>query len=268
MNMTQGEPLAMTAADLLQIVLTEDASSPLNLQLPQGAKLDGLEVQPRLTRSFRHALGRMEYAVQRRSPLALIVGTHGGGKSTAARVYANSRKDTLLWEAPPGYNERQLMAHLCTKLAISAGEGFQIRTQVVVDHLRDHPRILIVDEAQRLTYHVLDQLKYIADQSKSTVILVGSPWLEQKIDRHSDISSRVWVRGRVEPLGLDEFRALYASEGFTPAVLDELHALTGGVLRVLTALLTHLETALAAQHVLTRETLTVAHVRRAAEVVI
>ena len=72
----------------------------------------------------------------------------------------------------------------------------------------------------------------------------------------------------MEPLGLDEFRELYSSEGYTPAVLDELHALTGGVLRVLTALLTHLEAALSAQKVLSRETLTVAHVRRASETVL
>ena len=267
-NLKRAEPTPMTAAELMEIVRNDDTLSPLNLQLPQGAKLDGLEVAPRLTTSFRRALGRMEYAVQRKSPLALLVGTHGGGKTTAARVFAASRKDALFWEVPPGYDEKRLMADLCAKLNITAGEGYHVRTQVVVDHLSEHPRVLMLDEAQRLNYRVLDLLKYVADRSRSTVILIGSPWLEQQLERRTDISSRVWVRARVEPLGLDEFRELYKGEGYTPAVLDELHALTGGVLRVLTALLTHLEAALSHQKVLTRETLTVAHVRRASETVL
>lgn len=263
-------PLATpsTAAELVEVVLAEDALSPLSLVLPVGAVIAGLDVLPRMTASFKGTLKRMDYAVRRGSPLALIVGTHGGGKSTAARIFVAGRKNAIYWEARPGYNERHLMNDLCQMLNISASEGFAVRTQVVIDHLRNHPRILIIDEAQRLNYSVMDQLKFVADNTKSTVILVGSPWLEQKVDRHSDISSRVWVRGRVEPLGLDEFRRLYAEEGYSPAALDELHALSGGVLRVLTALLTHLDAALTAQDTLTRDTLTVGHIRKAAETVL
>lgn len=68
-------------------------------------------------------LRRIQYAVQTRSPLCIVTGVHGSGKSTAASVYAEQNSRALHWEARPEYNSREIVADLCEHLGIRAGEA-------------------------------------------------------------------------------------------------------------------------------------------------
>lgn len=259
-----GTPAA-TPQELVRLIL-EDTAPVLSLDLPGTADAP-LPIRPRLTRGLKHTLGRMKYAVESGSPLMLVVGTHGGGKSTAARLFAEGG-DALYYEVPPQYRAKDVVGDLCRRLGISVGEGFRLRTEVLVDFLRQHPRTVLLDEAQRLKYDALDQLKYLADKARITVILIGSPWLETQVRRRTDISSRVWVKVQVEPITADEFRRVYRPDGYPEKVLDAVHGVSEGVMRRATALLKHLDAALAYHQGMTRAELTPEHVRAAAEVVL
>lgn len=205
---------------------------------------------------------RVEYAVREKVPLVLIAGEHGCGKSTAAKLLAQKPR-TLYWEARPEYSPRECVADILDHLRIRVGEGWRQRTDVLTNYLLDHPHTLLIDEAQRMGWRTLDQLKYVADNSKVTVVLLGSPWLEQVIAKRTDIDSRVGVRVRIEPLSQDDFLRLYAQDGYPPKVLMAVHEATRGVYRVIDRLLRHLDVALADAG-MERSALTPAHVRAVA----
>lgn len=193
------------------------------------------------TIAFQHIVDGLEYAQEVKAPLALVIGAHGGGKTTAFRYYAQHRQ-VAMWECQPSYHEKHLMRDIARSLDIKAGMGWQVQTSIVTDQLRANPRTFLLDEGQRLSYAGMDLLKYLADQSGSTFALAASPSIEKRINRWPDISSRCTVRVRIEILSSDEFLKLYQTEGFTTEAMLELYHRCGGVMRVLEALLRKVDT--------------------------
>ena len=254
------------ARELVRQALGESAALDLDAP-PNPLQQTPAPARIRPTSGLRHTLARLAYAVETRSPLMLVVGTHGGGKSTAARLFANST-EALYYEVPPQYRAKDVVGDLCTKLGLSVGEGYRLRTDVLIGYLAEHPRPILLDEAQRLKYEALDQLKYIADNARITIVLIGSPWLRQVVQRHTDISSRVQVSVEVEPISAGEFRRTYTGDGYPDAVLNAVHAASDGVMRRAVALLGHLDAALTRHEGRTRADLTPAHVRAAVDVVL
>jgi len=146
-----------------------------------------------------------------------------------------------MWECQPSYHEKHLMRDLVRYLSISTGMGWQVQTSIVADRLKASPRTFLLDEGQRLSYAGMDLLKYLADASGSTFALSASRILEKRIDRWPDISSRCTVRVRVDALDSEEFLKLYQDDGFTTEAVLELHHRSGGVMRVLQALLREID---------------------------
>lgn len=217
------------------------------------------------TPAVRLVLNRIAYAVKRGSPLCVVAGEHGAGKTTAARLYSRNHPRALYWQVPPEYNAREVVADLCKHLNIHAGEAWRTRTSVLIAHLQDHPYVILLDEAQRLDYRALDMLKYIADNASVTIVLLGSPWLDRIVDRHSDISSRAEVRVRVQAIDLASLVSLYAPKGYQLKTIKAVHDATRGVMRSVNALLEHLDEGLANRPGMTRADLTPEHVRAVAE---
>lgn len=254
---------------LTEELLAEAVAAP-SITLPPPAPPEPEPAAPTVlgTPAVRLVVNRIAYAVKRRSPLCVVAGEHGGGKTTAATLYANSNPRALYWQAPPEYNAREIVADLCEKLGIRTGEAWRVRTSVLVTHLKEHPHTILIDEAQRLDYRALDMIKYVADSAGVTFVLLGSPWLDRVIDRHTDIASRAWVRVRVKPIELDAFTALYEPMGYSKKVLKAAHEATKGVMRSIVALFDHLDEGVASVPGMTRADLTPEHVRAVADEVL
>ena len=246
-----------TATDILS-----DALSVPTIQLteaPAPTPDAAPDVLP--TPAVRLILNRIAYGVSRKAPLIVVAGYAGTGKSTSARLYAANDPRALYVVVKPDYSPREIVADLCRDLGIQAGEAWRVRTSVLVEHLTQHPRRFLFDEAQRLDYKALDMLKYIADATGSTFVLLGNEWLDNIIDRHSDIHSRAWVRVRPQKIELDAFSTLYAPRGYSPATLKAIHAAGEGVMRKIVALLDHLDEGLITVPGMTRANLTPEQVR-------
>ena len=243
-----------------------EGSAALTLATPEPADAPALNVRP--TPAVALILGRIRYAVTERVPLCVVTGEHGSGKTTAATVYAERTPRALRWEVKPEYNSREIVADLCEHLGLQTGESWRVRTSTLIRYLQEHPHTILLDEAQRLDYRAMDMLKYIADSAKVTFVLLGSPWLDNRIDRHTDIASRAGVRVRVRALTLEEFGKVYAQDGYDAKTLKAIHEVTQGVMRRIDRLTRHLDVALADQPGMTRAALTPAHVRAVAEEVL
>lgn len=224
------------------------------------------------TSTFQTVISTIDRARKLGAALALITGTHGAGKSTAVRVYG--RKEPIKsWECRPGYHERHLMRDIISELGISAGDGWFEQSSIVADQMKANPRTIVLDEAQRLNYAGLDLLKYLADASTSTFVLIASPSLEKRIDRWADIKTRCTVRAHVSDMGAKEFVNLYKADGYRDDALVELHKLSKGVMRTIAAIMRQIDLEIEfhntrTQRKLEHKSLTVPLVRRIAKKVV
>lgn len=228
-----------------------------------------LPPQFKSTSTFQTVVQTIDRARKLEVALALITGTHGAGKSTAVRVYG--RKEPIRsWECRPGYHEKHLMRDIIRELGVSAGDGWFEQSSIVADQLKASPRTVVLDEAQRLNYAGLDLLKYLADASGSTFVLIASPSLEKRIDRWPDIKTRCTVRAHVSDMDVKEFTALYKADGYSAEALVELYKLSKGVMRTIAAIMRQIDLEIEFHNTrtkrpLARKHLTIQHVRRIAK---
>ena len=124
----------------------------------------------------------------------------------------------------------------------------------------DPTELLIMDEADRLKFPTLEQLRDVYDRSHLGLVLIGMPGLEKRLARYAQFYSRVGFVHQVRPLNADALRLILAHHwtrfGLTLR-LDELAdaeavaaitRLTGGNFRLLHRLFAQIERILQINH--------------------
>jgi DNA transposition AAA+ family ATPase len=211
------------------------------------------------TKAFSLILERIKYGKRIKAPLIGIAGANGAGKTSACKYYSHS-EGVVMTEVISGMQPKHLLNMLCNQLGIDVGTGWMMQVSLVTGQLASSPRTIILDEAQRLGYEAFDLLKYLADNSGSTFVLVGSASMLTRIERWPDIDSRCPVKVKVETLDVDEFVQLYSSDGFVEEALAEMHTQCKGIMRNVSYLMTHIDEALSKSKI-TKQQITAAHVR-------
>ncbi len=237
-----------------------------------------------LTRHTEEALANLTYGIQNRKGFILMTGEVGTGKTTllnrvlnwlhhervATAFIFNSRLNEtqffdfmmadfgIAYEANPRTFKSQVLLRLNHWLL----ERYQAGEMVV----------LIVDEAQNLSPHVLEEIRLLTNLETSTekllqIVLSGQPELEYKLNQPQlrQLRQRITLRCKTHPLTLEETFG-YVSERlriaglavhgqtsenghrstrqewqevFTPEAIEVLHGYAQGIPRVMNLLCEH-----------------------------
>ena len=209
----------------------------------------------------REALARLEYAVEEKE-LALLVGDVGSGKTTLSRALIDRIGDTrpVVLLINPRLTPIQLLRSIATALGITAS---RLRNDLLdaihaklfeLYEARREPAI-IIDEAQLIpTKSTFDEIRLLTnfqldDQNLLSVILIGQPELLKRINRegYTALRQRIGMRYSLGPLSLEETAAyvdhrIRVAGGkrnpFDAAAIAEIHALSGGIPRLINTLAT------------------------------
>jgi type II secretory pathway predicted ATPase ExeA len=203
----------------------------------------------------------LEYAVEEKE-LALLVGDIGSGKTTLSRALidrlGDSRPVVLLIN--PRLTPTQLLRTIAAGLGIEPGRFRneildQIHTKLFELYEAGREPVLIIDEAQLIpTKATFDEIRLLTnfqldDQNLLSVLLIGQPELETRIDRfaYAPLRQRIGMRYRLGPLTLEETIAYIehrirvgggARNPFSRAAMEEIYATSGGVPRLINTLAT------------------------------
>jgi type II secretory pathway predicted ATPase ExeA len=209
----------------------------------------------------REALARLEYAVDEKE-LALLVGDIGSGKTTLSRALIDrvgeSRPIILLIN--PRLSPTQLLRAVATGLGIEPARFRndlldQIHTKLFALYEEGREPVLIIDEAQLIpTKSTFDEIRLLTnfqldDQNLLSVILIGQPELDLRLDRqaYAPLRQRIGMRYALGPLSAEEtcryiehrIRVAGGSRNpFSAAAMAEMHALSGGIPRLINTLAT------------------------------
>src|SRR6185503_7218459 len=200
----------------------------------------------------KEALARLEYAVEEKE-LALLVGDIGSGKTMLSRALIDrvgeSRPIVLLIN--PRLTPTQLLRAVARGLGLEPARFRndlldQIHTKLFELYEQQREPVLMIDEAQLIpTKATFDEIRLLTnfqldDQNLLSVVLIGQPELENRLEReaYAPLRQRIGMRYSLGPLSLEEtieyiehrLRIAGGSRNpFSHEAMAEIHLLSGGV---------------------------------------
>jgi general secretion pathway protein A len=212
--------------------------------------------------SERHAeaLAHLLYGINESGGFIQLTGEVGTGKTTVVR--------TLLSRVPhhadvavilnPRVTPAEFLLTICEELGLEIADADRDSVKQMVDalnrrllhaHAEGRRIIVLVDEAQNLSFEVLEQVRLLTNLETPTqkllqIILIGQPELRELLDRTDlrQLAQRITGRYHLKPLSREETKGYIrhrlrvagaADEIFTNAALGEVHRLSSGIPRVI-----------------------------------
>jgi type II secretory pathway predicted ATPase ExeA len=213
------------------------------------------------SRQHKEALARLEYAVEEKE-LALLVGDIGSGKTTLSRALIDRVGETrpVILLINPRLTPTQLLRAVARGLGSEPARFRndlldQIHTKLYELYEQQREPVLMIDEAQLIpSKATFDEIRLLTnfqldDQNLLSVVLIGQPELEERLERgaYEPLRQRIGMRYSLGPLSLDEtidylehrIRVAGGTRNpFSREAMAEIHALSGGIPRLINTLAT------------------------------
>lgn len=194
------------------------------------------------TSVFRLALTACQMARRYRN-FAVLSAFVGTGKTFAVKHYQRTTPNTYLIEATPTMTVQSLIKLMARTVAGYEGKGsIDDKFQAVIASLQNTDSLLIVDEADTLTPHVLHTLRRLRDLANIGIVLAGTEHLTGLIrpahGQFDQIRSRTgfWPE-TVKSITADDAAALtqaaFGDEDVSDEVIKRLYAYSKGSARML-----------------------------------
>jgi type II secretory pathway predicted ATPase ExeA len=217
--------------------------------------------------SHANAFELLQYAVRRREGFVVITGDIGTGKTTLCRALLEQidRRTFTSLVLDPFLSEEDLLKRMLLDFGVISREDVKggalagVSRHELIDALYDFllgliplnaSAVLIIDEAQNLPVHILEQIRILSnletDKEKLLqIILVGQLNLtdQLRLPGMRQLDQRVSIRYELKPLDQEAAGAYVAhrlaiaggsqSVAFTARALKKVHRLSGGIPRLI-----------------------------------
>jgi type II secretory pathway predicted ATPase ExeA len=217
--------------------------------------------------SHGNAFDLLQYAVRRREGFVVVTGDIGTGKTMLCRALLDQIDRTTFTALVlnPFNSAEDLLKRILLDFGIISREEVKsgalsgVTRHELIDALHDFllglvplnaSAVLVIDEAQNLPLHVLEQIRMLSnletDKEKLLqIILVGQLNLQAvlRLPRMRQLDQRVSIRYELQPLDREAVGAYVAhrlmiaggsrSVVFSPRALEEVHRLSAGIPRLI-----------------------------------
>ena len=218
-----------------------------------------------LTKQIEEALTGLMYGIQTRKGFITLTGEVGTGKTTLVNrlldwLHHRNARTAFLFNSR--MNSNQLFDFILAEFDIPCDSKSKSQQLLKLNHwLLDRYRagetvVLVIDEAQNLTYPVLEEIRLLTNLETSTekllqIVLSGQPELEEKLKlpQLRQLRQRIMLRCRTAPLSQEQtqeyiterLRIAGASGApiFGPKAIETIHVYSLGIPRVINLLCEH-----------------------------
>jgi len=220
-----------------------------------------------LTKEIEEALSGLMYGIQTRKGILTLIGEVGTGKTTLVNRlldWLNTQRTKSAFLFNSRMNSSQLLDFVLAEFEIacdsrSKSQQLMKLNEWLVDRFRaGETAVLIIDEAQNLTFPVLEEIRLLTNFETSTqkllqIVLSGQQELDEKLKlpQLRQLRQRITIRSKTSPLTKEQTHA-YINERlriagvmtngepiFSPQAVDTIHLYSLGVPRVVNLLCEH-----------------------------
>jgi len=217
------------------------------------------------TKQIEETLTGLMYGIQTRKGFITLTGEVGTGKTTLINRlldWLHHRRARTAFLFNSRMNTNQLFDFILAEFDIACESKSKSQQLMKLNHwLLDRYRsgetvVLIIDEAQNLTFPVMEEVRLLTNLETSTekllqIVLSGQPELEEKLKLPElrQLRQRIMLRCRTSALSKEETvqyvheRLKTAGAGnetiFGPKALDAIHLYSLGIPRVVNLLCEH-----------------------------
>ena len=217
------------------------------------------------TKEIEEALSGLKYGVQNRKGFITLTGEVGTGKTTLVNrlldwLHGQKVRTAFLFNSR--MNTTQLFDFILAEFGIvcaspSKSQQLMSLNQWLLDRFRaGETAVLIVDEAQNLSYPVLEEIRLLTNLETSTekllqIVLSGQPELEEKLKlpQLRQLRQRIMLRCKTSPLSKEQINdyiverlRIAGASGeviFGAEAVEAIHKYSVGIPRVVNLLCEH-----------------------------
>jgi general secretion pathway protein A len=210
----------------------------------------------------REALAHLLYGIRSDSGFVMLTGEVGTGKTTVCRCLMQQlpEQSNVAFILNPKVSVIELLSSICDELGVACPQVDQsiktfvdaISRYLLEQHALGRNTVVIIDEAQNLSFDVLEQLRLLTnletnERKLMRIILLGQPELETMLSRpeFKQVEQRITARYNLQPLSRFEIHAYVAHRlavagcrepVFSERVINKLYAKTRGIPRLINIL--------------------------------
>jgi len=218
-----------------------------------------------LTKQIEEALTGLMYGIQTRKGFITLTGEVGTGKTTLVNRlldWLHHRKSRTAFLFNSRINSNQLFDFILAEFDIpcdsksKSQQLMKLNGWLLDRYGMRETVVLIIDEAQNLTYPVMEEIRLLTNLETSTekllqIILSGQPELEEKLKlpQLRQLRQRIMLRCKTAALSKEQTQSYIierlkiagasGDEIFSPAAVDAIHIYSLGIPRVINLLCEH-----------------------------
>ena len=218
-----------------------------------------------LTQHIQEALACLIHGIQTRKGFVLLIGEVGTGKTTVLNKlleWCCQERIATAFLFNPRLSEAEFFDFMLADFGIPCDSTMKSRTllklnQWLLDQYQRGSRaVLIVDEAQNLSAHMLEEIRLLTNLETSTekllqIVLAGQPELEEKVNDPGlrQLRQRITLWAKTHPLTrletygyINERLSIGGSAGqeiFTPGAVEAVHSHARGIPRIINLVCEH-----------------------------
>jgi general secretion pathway protein A len=172
------------------------------------------------TKATREALDRLTYGIEARKGFLLLTGEVGTGKTTLLNTLLESLHHQNVATAfvfNPRLSASQLFEYMIADFGIPCKSRlrshllFRLNQWLLDRYQAGEHTVLVVDEAQMLSYQTLEEIRLLTNLETSTekllqIVLAGQPEFEEKLNQRElrQLRQRIALRAKTMPLTREE----------------------------------------------------------------